>query len=243
VTVEHGPAPLLGRFFLAADTAAREVGVTVSFATPEDLLAANEANRETWKPLLSVFDPRYVNLTPENALILVGRDAAGEVVATQAARLLRLDNASMYDEMVNLRLSYDNPARDKRPGESFNVLSEEPRAIRGRTLFGGAVWYRTDFRKRGLAAILPRISRAYAFTRWNTEYTTSMMATGIVKGGVAAASGYTNIGPELQIRNSTLGDLNTVFMWMRAPELLVDLERWLAAAGAQVDSAVAERRA
>jgi hypothetical protein len=243
VTVEHGPAPLLGRFFLAAETAARENGVTISFATPDDLLATNEAHRETWKPLLSVFDPRFHAFTPENCLVLVGRNAAGEIVATQAARVLRLQNGSLHDEMVSLRLSYDDPARDRMPNEAFDVTAAAPKTIRGTALFGGGVWYRPDYRKRGLAAILPRISRALAYTRWNTDYTTSMMAVGIANGGVAQASGYRHVEPEIRIRNSRMGDLTTHFMFMRPSELLADLETYLDGLTTQIDTAVGQRRA
>ena len=42
--VDHGPADLLGRFFLKADTAARERGITLSFGTFEDLVDVNAAN-------------------------------------------------------------------------------------------------------------------------------------------------------------------------------------------------------
>ena len=43
ITVEHGPVDLLGRFFLKADTAARERGVTLSFGTFEELLRGQRA--------------------------------------------------------------------------------------------------------------------------------------------------------------------------------------------------------
>ncbi len=91
VTVEHGPAALLGRFFLSAETAARAQGVTVSFAGYDDLLAINEQNRDTWRPLVPMFHPRYNSFTRDNSIVLLGRNAQGDVVATQAARLLRLE--------------------------------------------------------------------------------------------------------------------------------------------------------
>ena len=47
VTVEHGPADVLARFFLKADEAARERGVTLSFGTFDELVATNAANTTT----------------------------------------------------------------------------------------------------------------------------------------------------------------------------------------------------
>ena len=243
VTVEHGPAPLLGRFFLAAETAARENGVTVSFATFDDLLAINERNRDTWRPLVPMFHPRYNTFTRDNSIVLLGRNAQGDVVATQAARLLRLNGTTLYNEAVSLRLHYEHPERDRLPDEQCIVTAEATKAITGTVLLGGAVWYRPDYRKRGLAAILPRVSRAYAYTRWKTDYTTSMMVAGVAKGGVAAASGYTNIEPAIEFKNSPAGDFGLMFVWMQPEALLADLQVWLDGFGSEVDAAVRERRA
>jgi hypothetical protein len=56
ITVEHGPVDLFGRFFLLADTAARERGVSLSFGTFEDLIRVNEKNRASWGIMTSMYD-------------------------------------------------------------------------------------------------------------------------------------------------------------------------------------------
>src|SRR6266487_6621180 len=85
--VKYGPVGLLGRFFLWADTAARDRGVTLFVASLQDLVDVNRANSETWRPLLPVFDPVLGGITPETGFVLIGRDRSGQVVATQAARV------------------------------------------------------------------------------------------------------------------------------------------------------------
>ena len=65
--------------------------------------------------------------------------------------------------------------------------------ITGRVVFSGAAWYRRDFRGKDLATILPRISRAYAFTRWNSDFTIGMMDDAVVAGGMAERVGHTNV--------------------------------------------------
>src|SRR6516165_6894454 len=84
--IEYGPASLLGRFFLWADTAARDRGVTLAFATFQDLVEANRANSDSWLPLLPAFDPALGGAGPETGFVIIGRNKQGEVVATQAAR-------------------------------------------------------------------------------------------------------------------------------------------------------------
>jgi hypothetical protein len=243
ITVQNGPADVLGRFFLAADAGARARGVTLSFGSYDDLVATNELNRETWRPLHSMFDPRVHDFDASNSFCILGRNAAGDVVATQAARRIDLTGTTLYDEAVNLRLNYDHPERDKLPGETCTVTAEMMKNITGVVLLGGAVWYRKDYRGRELATILPRISRAYGYTLWEQDYTTSIMVAGVAKGGVAAASGYTNVQPELHFANCTLGEFSAYFVWMEPPQLISDLRQFLTDVDTQVDTGIAQRRA
>src|SRR6185295_230067 len=53
--IKHGPVGLLVRFFLLADSAVRDRGVTLSFGSLQDLIEANKANSDTWRPLVPGF--------------------------------------------------------------------------------------------------------------------------------------------------------------------------------------------
>ena len=85
--VLHGPAHIIGRVFLKAEQALRERGITLSFATFEDLAEVNRLNRETWSPLVPLFDPDWGDLNERNSFCLLGRDSRGDVVASQGGRL------------------------------------------------------------------------------------------------------------------------------------------------------------
>src|ERR1700704_999656 len=67
IEVDHGPRDLLGRFFLKADTAARERGIALSFGTFDDLVEANARNTSSWHPLIPLFDPKNGGFDEENA--------------------------------------------------------------------------------------------------------------------------------------------------------------------------------
>ena len=96
--VKYGPVGLLGRFFLWADSAVRDRGVTLSFGSLQDLSEANKANSDTWRPLVPLLDEAVGGVTPETAVVLIGRDKHGEVVATQAARIYDWSETSLKDE-------------------------------------------------------------------------------------------------------------------------------------------------
>jgi hypothetical protein len=222
--VKYGPVGLLGRFFLWADTAARDRGVTLFFAGLQDLVDVNRANSDSWRPLVPIFDPVLGGVTPETGFVIIGRDKAGQVVATQAARLYDWSNTTLKDEAISLRMFYADPDAAFARGDRCAITTPVAKNIAGRVVFSGAGWYRRDFRGTGLATILPRISRAYAFTRWNTDFTISMIGDAVIAGGMAERTGYTKIEhSSVELVASPLGAMRCALVWMPPDQLLADL--------------------
>src|SRR6185503_18827246 len=246
ITVEHGPADLLGRFFLKADTAARQRGVTLSFGTFEELLQINGQNRDSWKPLTTIYDFRTCprGLAPDRALCILGRDERGKVVATHAARVFEItDENTLYDVAVSLRLFYDDPEKMKNPGERCEVTAGIAKSIRGKLLVNGAVWYHPAYRKRDMARIIPRIARAYAYTRWKIDHSMGIVIESADNTRIIDRLGYPYREWDLKLINSSMGNGRCCLAWMHADQLLSDLDSWLAAFDAEVDRGVHDRRA
>jgi hypothetical protein len=222
--VKYGPVGLLGRFFLWADTAVRDRGVTLSFGSLQDLVDANKANADTWRPLVPVFDEALGGATPETAFVLIGRNKDGEVVATQAARIYDWSKTSLKDEASSLRMFYADPDAAFARQDRCEITAPIAEKITGRVAFSGGIWYRRDFRGKDLGTILPRISRAYALTRWNTDFTIGMMGDAVVAGGLAERAGYTKIERNcIELVASPLGAMRCGLIWMQSDELLADL--------------------
>jgi hypothetical protein len=240
ITVEHGPVDLLGRLFLKADTAARRRGVTVSFGTFEELAEVNKKNRETWGTLTTMYDYRFCpkGLAPERAFCLLGRDVRGEVVATQAGRIFFLDEETLYDTATSLRMFYDDPDSMKATGERCEVTATVASTMRGVLLINGAVWYHPAYRKRQLSTIIPRISRAYALTRWEIDHSMGLMMEGPTKGGVINSLGYPHREYDLRLIDAPNGSPRCCLAWMHAGELLEDLGQFLVGFDAEVDAGV-----
>jgi hypothetical protein len=222
--IKYGPVGLLGRFFLWADTAARERGVTLSFGSLQELLEANRSNSDSWRPLVPVFDEALGGVTPETAFVLIGRNRLGEVVATQAARIYDWPTTSLKDEASSMRMFYADPEAARVRGDRCEVAAPVAETITGRVVYSGGVWFRPDFRGKDLATILPRISRAYAFTRWNSDFTVGVMADAVIAGGMAERVGYTKLVPScIELVASPLGQIRLALGWMQPDELLADL--------------------
>lgn len=231
--VRHGPAALLGRFFLAADTAARQRGVTLHFAGFKELVAANEANRDSWRPLMPLFSPALSEVGAANGFAILGRNGTGEVVATQAARFYDWDTTTFHAEATSLAMFFADIDAARKRGDRCEVSAPAARRISGRVVFSGGGWYRPDYRGKGLATIIPRISRAYAYTHWKTEFTISMMADAVITGGMAERTGYTNVErSSVDFDLLPLGAVRCAFVWMETEQLLSDLEQALASLSA-----------
>src|ERR1700681_4964478 len=241
ITVDHGPTDLLARFFLAADRAARERGVYLTLRHDlEGLVALNERQRKHWYRISPLFDPAFSALSPRNSYWIEGRNAAGETVAAQAGRVFFWPDTTLKDEIESLRIFYADPARMAVPGETIAMTAPSAAEISGGVVYSGSGWYRPDFRGRALSAILPRISRAYALTRWNTETTVSFVEQSLIDKGVVARYGYRRIEHALDWRASLKGDITLALIWMPRAELEDDLGAFLS--GAVEDVAGAQYR-
>jgi hypothetical protein len=241
--VKYGPVAMLGRFFLKADAEMRARGLSLEFASLRELVAANEANGDSWRPLLPIFDDRFFDATPENAFCVVGRDRTGRIVATHAARLYDWPHTNFYQEAVSLRLFYRDPDRMKLPGEAYEITAPSTHTVTGLTVFSGAAWYHPDFRGCSLSKILPRIGKAYALTRWPATTIVSFMAEEIHAKGFASRFGYDNVDWEVFMRNTRVGTLRAAFLSVSRDRAFEYVGRFLSDGSPQVDAAVLRRPA
>lgn len=226
ITLRHGPHDVLGRFILLADRAVRDRGIRLSLESDFfALLAVNEANRAHWHPIPPSFDPRLGAIGPENGFWISGRNDLGEVVLTQAVRLYELQSSTLHDELASLRFFYSNRERQAQPGERCEVNTSAAAGIKGRVVYSGGTWFRPDYRGRGLASIMPRLSRSIALSRWDTDFTFSLVTRALVNKNVARHYGYRRIDFSVDWRGSVAGPhLDFALVWMPRDELLFDVE-------------------
>ncbi len=242
VTIDFGPSELLGPFFIEADAAARRAGVFLTIGDFSELVAVNRANRSNFPPLIPLFDPCNGGLSEEEAFCLIGRNRAGEAIATHAVRLYDWADTNFVEEAESLRLFYADPSEMKLPKETCRVSATAARDVTGRVAYSGAAWVRPDHRGRSLALVLPRIAKAFAFTRWRPDFIVSWMTEATYRRGLIDHVGYTTVDWDVQLRNSFTGDLRFAFLSMRRGCLL-DYVRDFSTRMAQVDRGIGQRRA
>jgi hypothetical protein len=237
LTVKYGPAPLLSRFVLEGDKAARERGVRLRLRHDfGELVYVNKQQTAlgNWFRLVNMFNPEYSDLSPENSYWISGEDDHGEIVVTQAGRVYYWPETTLDHEA---RVMFYG-GRDE--GQRCIVTAKDAKSIGGVVFYGGSVWVRPDFRGRRFSEILPRLGRAYAVARWPVDWGISFVAPILVEKGVAAAYGYKHASYSISFPESPWGDLEVVLVSVSAGEAYADFAEKLvmqSAASVTSDSA------
>jgi hypothetical protein len=225
VDVAYGPQAIISRFILQGDREVRERGVYLSVEHDfEALIAFNKSQLEKWFPLIPIFDPACSDLGPGNAFWIAGRNRDGEIVAVQCARRYDWRESDFKREFESLRFAYRDPDLERWPEECTFCNAPSGRRISGMVCYSGGAWYHPDHRGTGLASIIPRLSRTIAYSRWNTDFTVSVVEPVLVDKGVVARYGYTRIEEGIDWLNSFRGHMfNLSLLSMDRTELLNDL--------------------
>ena len=224
LTIKYGPAPLLARFVLEGDKAARELGIRLRLRYDfGELLYVNQqqTSRGNWFRLVNMFNPEYSDLSPENSYWISGEDDQGEIVATQAGRVYYWPDTTLEQEA---RLMFYG-GHDE--GQRCIVTAKDAKSISGVVFYGGSVWVRPDFRGRRLSQLLPRLGRAYAVARWPVNSGISFVAPGLVEKGIAAGYGYKHASYSIAYPESPWGDLEVVLVSLSATEAYADFAEML----------------
>ncbi|HRD75662.1 MAG TPA: hypothetical protein PK264_06970 [Hyphomicrobiaceae bacterium] len=243
IDIDHGPREQIGQLLLTATDAAAARGLKLYLTTLADILAINEANQDSWGPLAPMYNPRLWGPDDGEAMGIVGLNADGVAVATQAVRLFELTETSFADEAKTMRLFYRDPEAQSRPGESCTVTAPSAGSIKGRVAMSGGVWYRPDYRGKQLANILPRIGRACSLAQWDIDYSVAINSEAVFKGGMAGRAGFPHSEWELLLHFAPIGDIRFAINWITKPELIDDFSTFVAGFDVEGKRAVENRRA
>lgn len=224
LTVKHGPAPLLSRFVLEADKAARQMGLRLRLRHDfGELLYINqrEVAHGNWFKLVNMYNPAYCELSPENSYWISGENEQGDIVLTQAGRIYYWPETSLAEEARSMFYA----GHDE--GQLCKVTAPAARRIGGVVFCAGSHWIRPDFRGRRLSHLLARLGRAYAMARWPVEWAIALVAPVLVAKGVSAGYGYKHASHSIFFPASPWGDLEVVLAYLSQDEAYEDIAEYL----------------
>jgi len=144
-------------------------------------------------PINPAFNPNYCNLHSGNAFWIMGLNSDGDIVHTQAIKLLDLKGSSLaqhFDEQVWDFRSYGYDF-DRNRTEYF--LSSEAMHIKGRVTYHGEVWMkpgRGGYRSGSLIVLLTRLFLMKAMLKWSPDYYIGLQAPMTTCRGLGIREGY-----------------------------------------------------
>jgi len=223
LTIVHGPAPLLARFVLEGDKAARSRGITLRLRHDfEELVYLNRQHvgDGSWFRLVNSFNPEYTDLSPENSYWMSGEDDSGDIVVSWAGRVYYWPDSTLVTEARKMFYGRE----DERP---CVVTAPAAAAITGLVLFAGSSWIRPDLRGRHISQLIPRIGKAYAMARWPLDWVIAYVSRILVDKGVGAGFGYRNFSYSIFYPASPWGDLEVALGYAPAAEVYEDFANFL----------------
>ena len=216
---------LVARFFEVAFRQAEEVGVQLRLSgTLDGLAEINQRNRDSWPPLIPIFDVTHNRFASHSVVMVESLDKDGRTVSTHAARLFDWPRTTLRQEATALRPFYDDPALHLVDGEFVDIPDGAPSgAITGRTACIGALWVSPEHRKTGLTKITARVVKAFACAHWGASVCWSFANPAHFASGVARAFGRVAVDHGIRLSLGAL-DVPAVITYQAREILLSDVK-------------------
>ena len=153
-------------------------------------MATKHGNQKLIDP---IFDPRQSDIGPKNGFWVIGCDRNGELVHTQAIRLIELGTSS-FGEYLSSNLATFRPNGLAVDTEKSDWrLSPNAAAISGSVSYHGGLWVKggqDGFRGGCLTAVLTRFMLAICLLKWRPDFLIGFQAPHTMCRGLAAREGY-----------------------------------------------------
>jgi GNAT superfamily N-acetyltransferase len=240
--LDHGPIPEIARFLMAAESVVRATGITLSFASIRELVDLQERNEVSWPLLAPWMSAKFAPLDDDNSYCLLGRSAQGRVVASQAGRIYRLGETSLAEIVADQSMIYGKPHVPVGNEPHITLTAPVAQQIRGTIVYSGGLWVAPDYRGHKLASLLPRMSRAYALGRFNTETTYCVVSEQIAASPLFAMYGYSRRQPGFSLYEGNNCFYTASLLWMPAQELVADMNTMREQLVAEIDRAISAGR-
>lgn len=209
------------RFMASAVSLAESQGLFLELGADFQLYAERIALHRQDQPVGSPFDHDRHVLRQVNGFWIMGRNRQGQIVHTQAMRLIDLAGDSLSD-YLKAQFRLFPPA-----GVALDLQNSEYRAgpwagrIRGKTCYHGEVWLTESWRGTGMSTVLVRLAFALCLLRWSPDYVFGFMPKAAAFKGLATREGYMHHEPGcLRWRRTQSGeDLEGFLVWQSRADI------------------------
>lgn len=186
------------RFVSATTTIARQRGIGLQVGADFAHYAALIARHREEQPLGPPFDCTRHDIKQANGFWVIGRTPDGEIVHTQAMRLIDLGGLSLADYLQSQFRDFPPSGVDLDLARSRYRSGPGARRISGLVCYHGDVWLKggdAGYRGTGLSSVLARFALATCLLRWSPDHVFAFMPRAIAFKGLAEREGYMHTEP------------------------------------------------
>ena len=169
-----------------------------------EVLTDFEEFRETIKRepdldhIYPMYDPACSFIAPTNGFWIRGTNEKGDVVHTQAVRLLDFHGLSLSEHLALHRRKYVIRGKMINPDKYLYSSSPASSIITGTVCYHGQLWLKggeTGFRGQGLSTLLPRLALALCLMEWSPDFVFCFASPTLACSGLFAQYGYLQVEP------------------------------------------------
>ena len=160
-------------------------------------------------PVYPMFDDTRSFIDHTNGFWICGFDQDGELIHTQAVRLLDLTGISLAVHLQNHRHKYITPDSTPDPDLTFYSGPEALHTITGKVCYQGDFWLRSRGlggpRSQGVTSLLSRVLFEIMVGSWNPSFVFALVPKQLAVKGAHLRYGYTHcepgqwLGPDHQV--------------------------------------------
>ncbi|EIE52370.1 hypothetical protein C357_04095 [Citreicella sp. 357] len=211
-----------------------EAGLTVEIGDDFARYRAYRNRQPDRGAIYPMFDVASSYVDHTNGFWICGFDSQGELVHTQAARLLDLTGISLATHLNLHRHKYITPDTTPDPDMTFYSDPQALQTITGKVCYQGDFWLRASGlggpRSQGATSLLSRLLLELVAESWNPSFVFALVAKRLAAKGAHLRYGYPHcepgrwLGPDQQVTEEDyliwMGSDDMSNLLARAPEQL-----------------------
>ncbi len=185
------------RFYAAGMDVLHRAGVSLSFGSDFDEYCAQLSVGRPEYTVGDPFNPKLHEMNATNAFWLIGRNEEGNIMHTQAMRVLPLEEQTLGDYLRHGFKKFPPPTLDIDYERSRFRGGPGSRRMAGTICYHGEYWISPEgpFRGEGWSALLGRMAFLLALRTWDPDYIFGFMAKPVAHKGFMARHGYMHCEP------------------------------------------------
>lgn len=171
-----------------------EMEIGYDFEQYRDMLDFARPEQELGAP----FDPDLHELTAENALWMIGRNAGGEIIHTQALKMLDMGGRTIAEYFTKGFRDFPPPMPNMDARRSRFRAGPYSKVNRGSVCYNGEFWIKpgeASLRGQGLSSVLGRYAFFQAMQHWDPDHMVGFMAKQVACKGFPQRLGWMHTQP------------------------------------------------